>query len=195
MKELPLAFRRAGDFSLLRASCPSPLRGQLRCSRRSCGAVPVQEKSPKESTLFCAFEELLCRLNWRERFRSNRSTPEDAPPSSNTDFTKLNVGQAAEPCTPPRRTRKCHLRSLSTCMSRSSWGATQRAFFLGDSSGGVEALLLGETKTLDYMRLLSHALRAIRCANVRFGILPPQSRLRGNDEHVPPAYARMTSSG
>jgi hypothetical protein len=26
------------------------------------------------------------------------------------------------------------------------------------------------------------ALRAIRQANVRFGILPPQSRLRGNDE-------------
>src|SRR2546427_11235478 len=39
-----------------------------------------------------------------------------------------------------------------------------------------------ETKTLDYARLLSRALRAIRCANVRSGILPPQSRLRGNDE-------------
>jgi len=25
------------------------------------------------------------------------------------------------------------------------------------------------------------ALRVIRCANVRCGILPPQSRLRGND--------------
>ena len=39
-----------------------------------------------------------------------------------------------------------------------------------------------ETKTLDYARLLSRALRAIRCANVRAGILPPQARLRGNDE-------------
>jgi hypothetical protein len=32
------------------------------------------------------------------------------------------------------------------------------------------------------MRLLSLALRAIRCANVRFGILPAQSSLRWNDE-------------
>src|SRR5438445_2331142 len=39
-----------------------------------------------------------------------------------------------------------------------------------------------ETKALDYARRLSRALRAIRCANVRSGILPPQSRLRGNDE-------------
>src|SRR3989442_3247778 len=39
-----------------------------------------------------------------------------------------------------------------------------------------------ETKTLDYARRLSRAPRAIRCANVRSGILPPQSRLRGNDE-------------
>jgi len=28
---------------------------------------------------------------------------------------------------------------------------------------------------------LQLTLRAIRCANVRFGILPAQSRLRGND--------------
>jgi len=68
--------------------------------------------------------------------------------------------------------------------------------------------------------ILSHALRAItrdipvarptgqlRCsraapgarsrfANVRFGILPPQSRLRGNDEQRKswiPAFAGMTS--
>src|SRR3989442_10996228 len=47
----------------------------------------------------------------------------------------------------------------------------------------VEALLFAaQAKALDYARLLSHALRAIRCANVRSGILPPQSRLRGNDE-------------
>src|SRR5438445_5592600 len=39
-----------------------------------------------------------------------------------------------------------------------------------------------ETKALDYARRLSRALRAIRCANVRPGMLPPQSRLRGNDE-------------
>src|SRR5438445_3627872 len=36
-----------------------------------------------------------------------------------------------------------------------------------------------ETKTLDYARLLSRALRAIRCANVRSGILPPQSAFAG----------------
>jgi hypothetical protein len=35
---------------------------------------------------------------------------------------------------------------------------------------------------LDYARLLPRALRAIRCANVRFGILPPQPSLRWNDE-------------
>src|SRR3989475_647377 len=47
----------------------------------------------------------------------------------------------------------------------------------------VEALpFTAEAKALDYARLLSHALRAIRCANVRSGILPPQSRLRVNDE-------------
>jgi hypothetical protein len=39
-----------------------------------------------------------------------------------------------------------------------------------------------KSKELDYTRLLPRALRAIRCANVRSGILPPQSRLRGNDE-------------
>src|SRR5260370_3729583 len=32
------------------------------------------------------------------------------------------------------------------------------------------------------MRLMSRALQAIRCANVRFGILPPQSSFRWNDE-------------
>jgi hypothetical protein len=35
---------------------------------------------------------------------------------------------------------------------------------------------------LDYTRLLSRALRAIRYANVRSGILPPQSGFRLNDE-------------
>jgi len=37
---------------------------------------------------------------------------------------------------------------------------------------------------MDYARLLPRAVPVIRCANVRFGILPPQSRLRGNDELV-----------
>jgi len=44
-------------------------------------------------------------------------------------------------------------------------------------------------KELDYTRLLSRALRAMtssavedRCANVRSGILPPQSGFRRNDE-------------
>ena len=36
-------------------------------------------------------------------------------------------------------------------------------------------------EALDYTRLLSRALRAIRCANVRSGILPPQSGVRRND--------------
>jgi hypothetical protein len=51
------------------------------------------------------------------------------------------------------------------------------------SPGGVEPLAREDSKTeLDYTRLLPRALRAIRCANVRFGILPTQSRLRWNDE-------------
>ena len=37
-------------------------------------------------------------------------------------------------------------------------------------------------KELNYTRLLPRALRAIRYANVRFGILPAQSRFRGNDD-------------
>ena len=37
---------------------------------------------------------------------------------------------------------------------------------------------------MDYAPLLRRALRAIRCANVRSGILPPQSRFRGNDAIV-----------
>ena len=74
---------------------------------------------------------------------------------------------------------------------------------LGPSAVGVKALLLKrprekqtqrknwipacagmtcKTQELDYTRLLPRALRAIRCANVRFGILPAQSRFRGNDE-------------
>ncbi|MFT3792428.1 MAG: hypothetical protein QM741_15500 [Rudaea sp.] len=35
---------------------------------------------------------------------------------------------------------------------------------------------------MDYKLRPQFALRAIRCANVRFGILPAQSRFRGNDE-------------
>src|SRR4029079_19298863 len=34
---------------------------------------------------------------------------------------------------------------------------------------------------MDYSLHPQLALRAIRCTNVRFGILPSQSRLRGND--------------
>jgi len=37
---------------------------------------------------------------------------------------------------------------------------------------------------MDFAPLLRRALRAIRCANVRSGILPPQSRFRGNDAIV-----------
>jgi len=46
--------------------------------------------------------------------------------------------------------------------------------------GRVKAFALQETSKikLDYTRLLPRALRAIRSANVRFGILPPQSGLR-----------------
>jgi hypothetical protein len=36
---------------------------------------------------------------------------------------------------------------------------------------------------MDYTPLLRRALRAIRFANVRFGILPAQSRFRGNDDN------------
>ena len=49
---------------------------------------------------------------------------------------------------------------------------------------------------LDYTRLLPRALRAIRYANVRFGILPAQSRFRGNDEQVEfPLSRGMTMQG
>jgi len=52
-------------------------------------------------------------------------------------------------------------------------------------AGRVEALHLNrgaKSKELDYARLLPRTLWAIRCANVRYGILPPQSGLRRNDE-------------
>jgi hypothetical protein len=39
-------------------------------------------------------------------------------------------------------------------------------------------------KELDYLLLLQHALWAIRSANVRSGILPPQSSLRWNDKRM-----------
>jgi hypothetical protein len=45
-------------------------------------------------------------------------------------------------------------------------------------------LILHAEKQMDNARLLPHTVPAIRCANVRFGILPPQSRLLGNDELV-----------
>jgi hypothetical protein len=53
-------------------------------------------------------------------------------------------------------------------------------------AGRVEALHFKgrerKYKELDYTRLLSRALWAIRYANVRSGILPPQSGFRRNDE-------------
>ena len=49
------------------------------------------------------------------------------------------------------------------------------------------------SKELDYTRLLSRALRAIRCANVRSGILPPQSGFRRNDEPKASAAIRQRS--
>jgi len=39
-------------------------------------------------------------------------------------------------------------------------------------------------KKLDYARLLPRAFQANGFAVVRFGILPSQSRFRGNDERV-----------
>jgi len=44
-------------------------------------------------------------------------------------------------------------------------------------------LFVGRIK-MDNARLLPRAVPAIRRANVRSGILPPQSRLRGNDDVV-----------
>jgi hypothetical protein len=49
------------------------------------------------------------------------------------------------------------------------------------AKGRVEATALKKQIKMDYTRLLPRALRAIRCANVRSGILPSQSRVRGND--------------
>jgi hypothetical protein len=49
--KLPLALRASGLLlALLQASCPSPLRGQLRCSRRSCGAVPKSRQKARRRT-------------------------------------------------------------------------------------------------------------------------------------------------
>jgi hypothetical protein len=49
--KLPLALRASGLLlALLRASCPPPLRGQLRCSRRSCGAVPKSRQKARRLT-------------------------------------------------------------------------------------------------------------------------------------------------
>jgi hypothetical protein len=46
----------------------------------------------------------------------------------------------------------------------------------------MEAVIDSKEETLDYTRLPSRTLRAIRCANVRSGILPPQSGFRRKDE-------------
>jgi len=45
-----------------------------------------------------------------------------------------------------------------------------------------------KSKELDYAPLLRRALRAIRFANVRFGILPSQSGFRRNDEQRVPTF-------
>src|SRR5450755_1361762 len=72
-----------------------------------------------------------------------------------------------------------------------SRGAVSGACFLTRSppASGSCALTIKTEKDLDYMRLLSHALRAIRRANVRFPDIagamfdpPAQSRFRGNDD-------------
>jgi len=52
--------------------------------------------------------------------------------------------------------------------------------------------LCGAPKPLDYTRLLSRALRAVRYANVRSGILPSQSGLRRNGEQEA-AVCRLVS--
>jgi len=39
------------------------------------------------------------------------------------------------------------------------------------------------SKELDFVRLLPHALRAVRYASVRSGILPSQSGFRRNDDY------------
>jgi hypothetical protein len=49
------------------------------------------------------------------------------------------------------------------------------------AEAGIHLDLAGAGKQMDYTRLLSRARRAIRFANVPSGILPSQSRFRGND--------------
>jgi hypothetical protein len=58
---------------------------------------------------------------------------------------------------------------LGNAKSRSLARRASESFALGDRK---------KAKTLDYVRLLPHALRAIRCANVRSGVLPSQSGFR-----------------
>ena len=60
----------------------------------------------------------------------------------------------------------------------------------------------GERRQMDYTPLLRRALRAMtssavesRSANVRSGILPPQSRFRGNDSKALAIQTRRRSSG
>ena len=61
-------------------------------------------------------------------------------------------------------------------------GATLDQVRGGLRRNGIHRALPRSAKIkMDYTRLLPRALRAIRYANVRSGILPPQSRLRGND--------------
>jgi hypothetical protein len=57
-----------------------------------------------------------------------------------------------------------------------------RNCFLSSFQRKLESSFRLTAKELDYQRLLSRALRAIRYANVRFGILPPQSGFRRDDE-------------
>jgi len=72
-----------------------------------------------------------------------------------------------------------------SCTSKKSNSLARRASESFCSDGK------GKAKTLDYARLLPRALWAIRCANARFGILPPQSR----QEHAGMTSKRVPPDG
>jgi hypothetical protein len=58
-------------------------------------------------------------------------------------------------------------------VSRSPAGRVEALHFYRERSNKIK---------MDFTRFLSRTLWAIRCANVRFGVLPTQSRFRGNDD-------------
>ncbi len=124
------AYGGAGNFSLLRASCPSPLRGQLRCSRRSCGAVPVQRKVTKRKHVTCVPGGAARKLRKPAQKAFTCSSINSGRIQSFFSCVAPVLLDGGAPSSVGLLDRK--FRACAVLQSRPSWGATQRAFFLGD---------------------------------------------------------------